>query len=897
MEYLTSDGLDGTTVEFNGTAITRNVNALGGLNTFNIESTGAGGPYNLVGDTGISSFSFAGSSMLLGTVNGGGLSSLNYAGYGSGVSVNLGNGTNGTGTGVSGAIQGINAVIGSPFDDSLNAGTVANVSLTGGAGNNMLTGTASGGTVVNETAGDVMLTNTSLTAPGIDDTLSGITIAQLNDAVGKSTFTVSGWSGTGSLAAPADHPDTVVASKKANFTLSDSSLTSSDGMSMDLSGITSAGLTATVANKTFTVSGWTGAGTLTSPETQNTGTGATTSGGTVTATEGGSFALGNTSLSSSAGLELALVGFIRANLTDSETGGNRFNITGWTGTASLVGPGDTLVDAVAANTTLTNTSLAVTGLPKVTLSGFTAANLTDSSTGGITFTVSGWTRSGSLTDADSGGSSDAVTSAKGAGYTLSDTALTSTDGMSLGLSGLASANLTDTSGGNTFDVSGWDQLADLVDSASTVDTINATKSANFTLTNTSLSSTDGMFADMRGIRTANLTSAFSNASFTVSSWTGSGSLTSGNAAGGSDNLRDQGLTATKNASFTLSDTSLVTTDGMSMSLSGITMAFLTATSSNKSFTVSGWTGKALLTGGGTTGSGSANSGSRSGTVIAVGDGPFTLSTIRLTAANGMDVELEDITTADLTDTGAGGDTISIAGWNGAAALVGPGDTLVDTVTGNTTLTNTSLAVTGLPKVTLSGFTAANLAVTAATGQTVVDASAFSAGPTNVTVSGSATVIVFGGTAGNDALAIAAGATGNDVLIGNGPFDRLTDNGSGFDILIGAGAGGDTITGNGTDILVSGATKYDKNTSANLAALDAILAEWSSTDNYTLKISRITSGVGAATGAFALNSKSITPDTNANTLSDGAMPVANVDWFLTTNQDTVENEAGETVTII
>ena len=80
---------------------------------------------------------------------------------------------------------------------------------------------------------------------------------------------------------------------------------------------------------------------------------------------------------------------------------------------------------------------------------------------------------------------------EGRGYTLSDTSLTSTDGMSPEFSGLTSANLTDLSGGNTFDVSGWDQAADLVDSGSTADTVDATKSASFTLANTSLRR-DGM---------------------------------------------------------------------------------------------------------------------------------------------------------------------------------------------------------------------------------------------------------------------------------------------------------------------------------------------------------------------------------------------------------------------
>ena len=58
--------------------------------------------------------------------------------------------------------------------------------------------------------------------------------------------------------------------------------------------------------------------------------------------------------------------------------------------------------------------------------------------------------------------------------------------------------------------------------------------------------------------------------------------------------------------------------------------------------------------------------------------------------------------------------------------------------------------------------------------------------------------------GHDTLT--AAGSGNDILIGNGASDTLTDAGSGRNILIGAGAGGDTLTGDGNDILVSGTTE-------------------------------------------------------------------------------------------
>ena len=130
-------------------------------------------------------------------------------------------------------------------------------------------------------------------------------------------------------------------------------------------------------------------------------------------------------------------------------------------------------------------------------------------------------------------------------------------------------------------------------------------------------------------------------------------------------------------------------------------------------------------------------------------------------------------------------------------------------------------------VSLSGITTANITVTASSGSPayIVDASAFSAGPTNLTATGTVDAILYGGTGGHDTLTVAAAGSGNNILIGNGATDTLTDNGTGRNFLIGGGAGSDTITGNGNDILLSGTTNYDSNTAGNIAGLDAILAEW------------------------------------------------------------------------
>ena len=62
-------------------------------------------------------------------------------------------------------------------------------------------------------------------------------------------------------------------------------------------------------------------------------------------------------------------------------------------------------------------------------------------------------------------------------------------------------------------------------------------------------------------------------------------------------------------------------------------------------------------------------------------------------------------------------------------------------------------------------------------------------------------------------------------------------------MIGPGSGGNTVTGNGNDILVGGTTVYDGNSGSNIAALDTILAEWASNAPYAKRISTIGKGVG------------------------------------------------------
>ncbi len=255
--------------------------------------------------------------------------------------------------------------------------------------------------------------------------------------------------------------------------------------------------------------------------------------------------------------------------------------------------------------------------------------------------------------------------------------------------------------------------------------------------------------------------------------------------------------------------------------------------------------------------------------------------------------LSGINTANLAAT-SNGKTFTVSGRTGSGSL---SDTANGTVTASKsagcTLTSTSLTSTDGMALGLSGITTANLTTTATSGRPsyIIDASAFT-GVTNLAAGGTVDAFLFGGSANGSTLS--ATGSGNDVLIGGSGKDTLTDTGTGFNILIG-GVGVDTIIGNGNDIVISGTTNYDSNTTANIAALDGILAEWPSSDFCSLRISRIVSRVGPG-DTDALNSSTCQSDGVANTVSDGASGAQN-NWFIVSSKDNVTKQSNETENIV
>jgi hypothetical protein len=87
-----------------------------------------------------------------------------------------------------------------------------------------------------------------------------------------------------------------------------------------------------------------------------------------------------------------------------------------------------------------------------------------------------------------------------------------------------------------------------------------------------------------------------------------------------------------------------------------------------------------------------------------------------------------------------------------------------------------------------------------------------------------------------------GSQGNDILVGDANANVLRG-GTGRSLIIG-GAGADQLFGGNLDnLMIGGYTKYD----ANLLALQAFMAEWTSADSYGTRVKKISNGVLASDG--------------------------------------------------
>jgi hypothetical protein len=235
--------------------------------------------------------------------------------------------------------------------------------------------------------------------------------------------------------------------------------------------------------------------------------------------------------------------------------------------------------------------------------------------------------------------------------------------------------------------------------------------------------------------------------------------------------------------------------------------------------------------------------------------------------------------------GAGNDTIvagsgsnSIDGGGGVNTLVESGN--VDfKLTGGTTKVSGSLTKgSATDTLVLNHIQAVQLSLTGPDSHTI-DGTGFTGLET-----------LMGGT-GNDTL---LAGSGNDVLVGGSGNDLLVA-GNGKDMLIAGSGTASMKAGSGGDLLIGGSTIYDN----NMAALNAIMAEWTSTlDSYAVRIKRLmgtmTGGRNGKTLLTAGATGTVTNNQHANTLTGGA----GMDWYFASSTDTVNGKAStETQTAI
>ncbi len=266
-------------------------------------------------------------------------------------------------------------------------------------------------------------------------------------------------------------------------------------------------------------------------------------------------------------------------------------------------------------------------------------------------------------------------------------------------------------------------------------------------------------------------------------------------------------------------------------------------------TLNGGTGNDSLQGG--KGNDSLDGGTGTNTLVESGNVNFTLTNISLTGV-GTD-KLANMQVANLTG-GSSSNTFTVSGWTGSGTIAGAGgssDRIVAVRDTDMTLTDTWLAALGFGTLTLSNVETATL--TGGNSANVIHAGAFTLGKVTL-----------------------QGGNGNDVLIGGSKNDSLVG-GSGRDLLIG-GAGADTLGGNaGDDILIGGTSSH----SGNIAALNVIMAEWTSANSYVARIFNLLNG-GGANGATKLDSTTVQNDSSAADRLTGGSP--DLDWFFQSNSD-------------
>ncbi len=174
-------------------------------------------------------------------------------------------------------------------------------------------------------------------------------------------------------------------------------------------------------------------------------------------------------------------------------------------------------------------------------------------------------------------------------------------------------------------------------------TVIAEGDGNFTLTNSQLtnSGTSGIVY-LINTTVAKFVAGNDNDSFNLNGWTGTGSVTGGSGT--------NTLSVTKNANFTLGNSSIASTDGMNMTYSKMSQVNLTAGGTTNEFDVSGFRGKATIAGDGGTNA-----------IVSTKNANYLLNGNSIYTSDGMGITVTNVPRV-LLFGGAGGQTYNIESW-------------------------------------------------------------------------------------------------------------------------------------------------------------------------------------------------------------------------------------------
>jgi len=216
--------------------------------------------------------------------------------------------------------NGNNTINSGAGDDVIDIGTGSDI-VNGGTGNN---------TLIQSANTNQVLTDSTLTAIGTTS-FQNIQLVSLSGQTANHSFDVSGWTNDGGVELTGGSgTNTVTDTNDYNFTLTDTSLSLSDGAVIGLSNIQNADLTGGSSPNTFNVSGWSGTATL-----DGDAAGAGLDVDTVIASANGNMTLTAASLTRAGMGVVMLIDVARAILT-GDIGNLLLDASGFPGQATLV---------------------------------------------------------------------------------------------------------------------------------------------------------------------------------------------------------------------------------------------------------------------------------------------------------------------------------------------------------------------------------------------------------------------------------------------------------------------------------------------------------------------------------------------------------------------------------